>query len=222
MHNSSKEIQGNNANTLLSDVFLSFVSQNDKTNLAEPFKSGNTIFATDAHSLIYTSAENYDGFFVENDKTPNCSKLLVEPNCNYKIPITDLSEFKTVDEFVEIGENKKCKICSGYGEVEWSFDQYTKVYDCPACEGSGYSSKKKIVPTGNKKFGIAYVKIKDVPFLIFEINRLFETAKKLDEDITLINMPEKLGGFTFRLGNIYILVMPCSGVNSGSVVLNLD
>ena len=215
------QLSRNDGNTMLGDVFLSFVSQDDKTNLTEPFKNGNTIFATDAHSLIYTSAENYYGFFVENDKTPNCSKFLVEPNCNYNIPITDLSEFKTEDEFDEVGENIECKVCDGYGEVEWEFDRYTKDDDCPACDGSGYSSETQKVPTGNKTFGTTYVKIKDVTFRIFEINRLFETAKKLNEEIVLINKPEKLSGFTFQLGKVNIMVMPCYDVNSEDVVLNI-
>lgn len=215
------QLSRNDGNTILGDVFLSFVSQDDKTNLTEPFKNGNTIFATDAHSLIYTSAENYDGFFVENDKTPDCSKFFIEPNCKHHIPITDLSEFKTEDEFDEVGENIECKVCDGFGEVEWEFEHYTRDFDCPVCEGSGWSEKKRGRKTGNKTFGITYVKIKDVAFRIFEINRLFETAKKLNEEIVLINKPEKLSGFTFQLGKVNIMVMPCCNVNSEDVVLNI-
>lgn len=225
MNNKEQKVETNteaaiDGNTVLDDVFLSFVSQ-DITYLTKPFKKGNTIFATDAHSLIYTSVENYDGFFVENDKTPDCSKFLVEPNCNYNIPITDLSKFKTEDEFYEVGENIKCKLCDGYGEVEWECGEYTKDDECPACDGSGYSSKTQKVPTGNKTFGIAYVKIKDVAFRIFEINRLFEAAKKLNEKIVLINKPENLSGFTFQLGKVNVMVMPCSNVDSEYVVLNI-
>ena len=172
------QLSRNDGNNMLGDVFLSFVSQDEKTKLTKPFKNGNTIFATDGHSLIYTSAKNYFGFFVENDKTPDCSKFLIEPNCKHHIPITDLSEFKTEDEFEEVGENIECKVCDGFGEVEWEFDRYTKKDDCPACDGSGYSRETQKIPTGNKTFGITYVKIKDVTFRIFEINRLFETAKK--------------------------------------------
>lgn len=105
--------------------------------------------------------------------------------------------------------------------VEWQFDTYTKDDDCPACDGCGSCSKK--VPTGKKTFGENNcVKIEGNYFRLFEINRLFETAKKLNAEIKLINKKNLADGFTFEVGIVRILIMPLLNAYADDVVLTIE
>lgn len=47
-----------------------------------------------------------------------------------------LEEFKTQDIYNDSYED--CKTCAGEASVDWTFEGYTKEFDCPKCDGEGY------------------------------------------------------------------------------------
>ena len=88
------------------------------------------------------------------------------------------NEAPMIAEYKE-SEKKKCTECNGGGQVEWEYKDWTKMLDCPKCDGEGYE-EGKLEPTGNM--------IKDPSFLVRIGNRNF----KLDNIVKLLTTMEFL------------------------------
>lgn len=116
-----------------------------------PFAQGEYVYASDGHILIRVMRCATNGSYNHSDK-PGCSILFIETREELPITIQQLEKLisgvEKVEETKTVGEDIECKECEGFGVVEWEYEEWTKDFDCPACDGSGYSSESKKVPTG--------------------------------------------------------------------------
>lgn len=116
-----------------------------------PIKQREYVFATDGNILIKINESDIEGEYVSSDK-PNAESVLIETRNSKTLSIGFidklLSDVEKVEEVKYIGEDVECKECNGEGTVLWEYMSYTKEFDCPVCNGTGYESYKKEVPTG--------------------------------------------------------------------------
>lgn len=217
-----ENIESNKYSDLV-DVFMSFTSDdNSRLYANNPFTKGETTFATDSVSLIYTHRDNLPGLFATEKYDLSAERYIRDPNSNIHVPVADLNPFKTEVEYSTVDKRAECKTCDGTGDVEWEFEGYTKDDDCPECKGKGVIGEFLKKPTGEMTFGaMMYVKIKGVLFHASQIHRLFETAKKLKSDVYLTHVPDKLDAFTFQIGVVNVVVMSCFSTGEEEVILNI-
>jgi hypothetical protein len=97
--------------------------------------------------------------------------------------------------------------------------------DCPKCDGEGYQSNSRKVPTGEKEInGLTLVDLKNSRFSIKMIERLITVKNLLQEnEITLVYQNKANGSNVFKIGKIEVLCMPMMKTDSNNelVVLNL-
>jgi hypothetical protein len=195
----------------LSEIFNSFVSKDKfKPVLNKPFELNDRIYATDAYSLIRINKKDCDFTVQPEDSAPNCEAVIPIENMNQLLTIDKdfFEQYKTEDELTELGEDVECETCDGFGEVEWEFQHYTELFDCPVCKGDCYTERVKNIKTGNKTFGKDLVKIKEAYLDINKFYKILETKEKLGEPLYLIHQSTPNKAVLFRVGICEILIMP--------------
>ncbi len=200
-----------NTITILNEIFNSFVSKDMfKPVLNKPFEINDKIYATDSYSLIRINKKDCDFTVQPVDSAPDCEAVIPIENMNQLLTIDKdfFEQYKTEDELTEIGENVECKICDGFGEVEWEFQHYTELFDCPVCKGECYTERIKSIKTGNKTFGKNLVKIKDAYLDIKRFYQILEVKEKLGESLYLIHQSTPSKPLLFRVGICEIVIMP--------------
>lgn len=195
--------------TELEKTFDLFVGKDNlRPTMHTPFEFENYIYATDAHILIRVKKEDCD-FEITNPDFLKCDdKIIPKENENIILSIPDFEMYKTEDEYKVIQEEKECDTCHGSGEVEWEFENYTKDFDCPVCEGEGIEEEEKKAKTGKKTFGLTAIKVKDTYFDIKLFNVLNDVKDYLGGDITLISADKSFSPTMFRIGICEVLLMP--------------
>jgi excinuclease UvrABC ATPase subunit len=197
----------------LCDVFKLFCETDVlRPALHNPFEINGKIYATDAHCMIKIDKSNCDFDIKSNDlKKPNCEAVIPEENMNVVLNIDSqiFEQYKTEDETEDIGEDIECEACAGEGEVDWEFERYTKSFECPVCDGTGYKAQKRSVKTGNKTFGIFRVKLNDTYFQMEKFYKLIQVQKAVGGDIVLIHQSKPTSANLFRIGICDVLLMPC-------------
>lgn len=195
------------------EAFNLFVSSDTlRTAWQKPFEINGNVYSTDGHSMIFCEKDICD-FTINNPHTPpNCESIIPKPNIHRIVDLqkSDFDVFKTEDELMFTGEDIECKTCDGHGEVEWEFQSYTMDADCPVCDGSGFDEVKKSIKTGNKTFSRFYVNVLDVLVDFKYFNRLIKVSELLDSPIELIHLSDLRKGVLFRIGQVKVLLMPCT------------
>lgn len=116
-----------------------------------PFIQDGFVYATNGQVLIRTAKSETNGTYAHS-QTPKCSSVFIYTNKELVITARELekllSEVEQEEETRKVGEDIECRECKGTGEVTWEYERWTKEDECPVCDGSGYSSQAKYVPTG--------------------------------------------------------------------------
>jgi hypothetical protein len=120
--------------------------------LKAPFTQNGYVYASDGVILIRVREGAVKEAYPHSEKI-GCSKLFnVAAEKEEAVTARQLkkllAEVELVEETHTVGENIKCEVCSGSGEVYWQYEDWEKEDDCPACSGSGYARKEKKIPTG--------------------------------------------------------------------------
>lgn len=190
-----------------------------------PFEFNGKIYATDTHKLIRCDKSFCEFELTNTHKPLNTESAIPTINCNriIKTKLEDFDIFKTEDEFKENGKDIKCIECDGDGEVEWEYEHHTKTDDCPVCDGSGFSSRTKLVPNGKKTFPkYAYVTIDGVFFNINILKSIFEAQKMIGDEIISLNIVTKNKPALFKIGNYDFLAMPVSNNENDVSLLDIS
>lgn len=200
-------------NVMLSEVFSLFTShQILRPVMSSPFEINGKVYATDGFTLIRCD-KSYCNFEITNPHTPpDCEAIMPTPNTESVLNIDKsvFEQYKTEDEYENIGEEIECKTCSGFGNVEWVFEGYTKDDDCPVCKGSGLEAEPQSVKTGRKTFGRLKVKLNETYFIIDHFYLLIKVRDILGGDITLLHQSKPTSPVLFKIGFCEILIMPCT------------
>lgn len=214
MSTKSKHQEGNNANTVLCDVFSLFCGHDSfRPELEFPFEINDKIYATCGHTLIRCDKSYLDFEVTERQgiTPPNCEAVMPIPNISTVLNIDKsiFDQYKTEDELKYIGKDIDCETCDGHGVVDWEFEHWTKEFDCPKCDGSGYAAEKRSVKTGQKTFGTFRVKLNESYFKIDLFYKLIQVRDALGGEIELIHQSKPTSGVLFKVGFCEILLMPC-------------
>lgn len=235
----------NNSNTngtpalskpLLAEVYgdiLKLYADNDELRpwTSKPFFIDNLAMATNCHELIFFDKKLIDFKlpFCENPQ-PHLviNNIPTERNQSFLLDTAEIEkcikEIPLVDVIEEVDEDIKCSECKGEGEVEWEYDCYSKMGDCPKCDGDGLQSNLKYISTGEKEIDRRFlIDIKESRISIEIINRLLKVKELLNEkEILLTFQNGENKGNIFKIGEVEILCMPSRKVsNDDMVVLNL-
>lgn len=205
------------ANSKLIDVFKLFVGVNESRQvLHKPFEFKDKVYASDKYTLVRIDKKNCD-FVLDNEHPPiKCDNIVPSENMNVVLNIdkSTFEKYKTEDEFEYIGENIDCSTCEENGTVEWKFERWKKEFDCPMCDGSGYSQERRSRKTGNKTFGFKLVNMMGVYFDVNKFYKLIKVHELIGCEIVLISKSNPQSAVLFRIGNCEILLMPYNYENS--------
>lgn len=191
------------------------------TRLSQPFEQNGYIFASECHFLIKIPAAYLPGVYPSKVTSMiNISGINADANCKRHITVSSLRSklnhpnVPTVDVFDYMGEDKKCKECCN-GQVEWRYTDrsgrtYYDFFDCPICDGSGYTSRRKRTLTGEKiKDPNAIIRLKPGVNIKHKfLNSLLKTMYLLEveECIWTTQSPNSIN--IFKLKDITVMIMP--------------
>lgn len=236
MKNDNSTESSNECKPMLAEVYgniLNLYTGKDELRdwINKPFFIGNLAIATNAHELVFFDKNLSE---IELDVCGNVNPQLIlnnipeQRNQEYKLNIEEIENYLNiapkVDVLKTVGKDVKCTECEGDGQVEWEYERWTKEFDCPKCDGEGYESESRQVPTGEQEIdGLNLVDVKESRFSIKMIDRLIQVKNMLNEnEITLVFQEAENMANVFRIGNVEILCMPMmKRDNDELVVLNL-
>jgi hypothetical protein len=197
---------------MLYNVFSLFVGDDSfRPVMHSPFEINGKVYATDSFTLIRCDKSYCDFEIANPHRPPDAEAVIPVPNTNQVLNIDKsvFEQYKTEDEYENTGEDVACKVCDGYGLVEWTFEHYYEEDDCPACDGSGFEEEEKAVKTGRKTFGMFRVKLNESYFRMDLFYKLVKAQDILGGDITLIHQSKPTSAVLFKVGFCEILLMPC-------------
>lgn len=183
--------------------------------LEVPFVQNGYVYASDGRILIRVRESAAIGDY-PHSQSPGCSLLFMETRKEKTITIgqleTLLSKVEKVEETKKVGENIKCEECKGSGDVTWQYEHWEKKDFCPVCDGDGYTSKTKEVPTGRMiPDPYAAIKLGNKTFQSCYIQTIVETMKLLEIHKIVMqyngNSPLEQAVFNFN-ADIDVLLMP--------------
>lgn len=205
----------------IDELLQMFVSTDeDRPKFLKPWRERNHVFASETHILIRANgylttvdypqhnSDNSNKLFPTGIPTGMLSAATLENAISYA-PLTD--EMKTV------GEDVDCEECDGDGEVVWGYRHWTRTYPCPVCEGCGYSSLSKSVPTGRKVIDPhATVRIGLLYFRASFLKLVLEAMKYCDCTEAAVTIGSRTQATRFNISDeIDIILMPvCDNKNS--------
>jgi predicted nucleic-acid-binding Zn-ribbon protein len=233
--NTTEASNGNCAKPLLGEVYLDILNLFIGKDLLrdwvnKPFQLDNLAISTNATELVFfeKSLLTVD---LETCEHKNPQKILeqipTEKNINFSLNITEIEKclitVPIIDVTKEVGNDIVCSECKGDGQVEWEYERWSKDFDCPKCDGDGYESVSKSVPTGEKKLDDLYlIDVKSNRFSVRIIDKLLKVMKLLNETEILLIFDNKGKNSVFQIGNVRILAMPVrKDGNEDLLVLNL-
>lgn len=62
--------------------------------------------------------------------------------------------YKWLKNLPLVDEKIYCDICGGEGEVEWEFEVWTKMFECPKCDGNKFHKSGEQVPDDKSYFNL--------------------------------------------------------------------
>lgn len=138
----------------IDELLQLFVGDDDRRpKFQRPWHEGAYIFASETHILIRIKEEltetdypSYDDGKI-NNLFPTCppTGILTREKLAAVISNAPLTY-----EEIEIGEDVECEECNGEGTVTWEYKHWKDEFDCPCCDGTGYSERAQHKRTGNK------------------------------------------------------------------------
>lgn len=171
----------------------------DRPTFEFPFEQDNFVYATDGKSMIRVS-KAVISYSYDQQKSPNCKHLFnIQDFDEYVVNIKELTDlYSKVELIPEINDSKSkvvCCECGGDGVVDWEYGTFTKEFECPYCDGEGYTYEDKPEPTGKM--------IKDPKQLLILNDRSFrsEQIKKLIDAMEL----QCVYNITMRINRYYLL-----------------
>lgn len=199
------------------ELLQMFVCTDDmRAKLMKPWIERDNIFASESHICIRTKMgvnDNADYPRFDDGKTNQLFPVSIagaDGKLSFKILENALSYAPMVDEMDWVGEDIECEECGGTGQVHWDYRCWTRAFDCPVCDGTGYSSQSKQVATGKKVVDPeACVAIESVCFRACFLNMLLEAMKFLHcEDVSVtLTGPSFAARFELTY-NTDIIIMP--------------
>jgi len=227
--NLTKHENGNDANSVLSDVFSLFYGTDPiRPVMLKPFIVGNKTYATDGYTLICCDTEKIDFEYENNEPPLKVEAAIPEINTSEIIDIdaVDWVSLMNKDETIGDGNNVECGHCDGEGtcddSVFYKSKFYNFEYECPVCHGSGYEEKENQIPTGNKTFGSNdMVRFKETHFYATKFYKLKKVKDLIGENIELISYNKNNKGVLFRIGFLDVLIMPSMYYSKDYVVANI-
>ncbi len=207
-----------------------FVDEHDiRPYFREPFLNANykgEVWATDGYSLLFVNRECLSGEYPTHRLTmpkfigKSCTTVITQDALRVA-----LSECPQVDEEIETGKYKKCKECGGSGEVEWEYIDlggfsHQRDFDCPCCDGSGYSDEAITKKTGKKvPDKRACVLVDTMIAAVGQMSRLLKAMELLGVDEVRHVITSKKGTNLFIVNDdIKILIMPYRSEGISAIV----
>lgn len=198
------------------ELLKKFVSADDiRPKFMSPWRAADKIYASETHILIRIPAHLTSTPYPQYPDD-HSDKLFPEAIPNGIISLTSLSEAlkeaPLIDETITVGEDIACDECNGTGEVEWDYKTWSKIFDCPVCDGSGYKDCERQEPTGRKIiYPFASIRIGQVCFKATFIKLLLETMKLCSCDYTTVTLVSSTKPALFHITDeIDVLLMPIS------------
>jgi hypothetical protein len=128
-------------------VLLQFVRESSKKDeyMSTPWKVGEYAYSCDRYSAARIRVEKVPSVKEHKDGKP----LSFPAFDSFKeFRVSELDEFINRGDLVDEMDFSECQTCEATGEVEWTFEHYTKDDNCPNCHGHGGFSRKtgRMVP----------------------------------------------------------------------------
>lgn len=186
-----------------------FVGSDDlRPQLQKPALVGDSIFSTDAFSIIKISKDLPNGDYTDNEKFPqSCDNLFLEA----KRDLLEIEIIKTEDLMLGVFNlnpsfdviYEECPDCDGDGSVECRCCGNDG--DCKRCDGDGDVEKEnpfsRVVLFGKD---LLFYKTKYTPRFIY---RVIEVALILGEKEITIQYNEEKRKLLFTIGCVEIIIM---------------
>jgi hypothetical protein len=197
-----------------------FVAEQDKETFLEwikkPFIIDNEIHATDKCMLIWfnknliNNLSKYEVY--DKGKIFKIDKLAC--NLDFVIKVEDLvKSFEKCDKvpiMVPYGKDVFCSECEGNGKVVWEYKNHEKEFDCPKCDGDGYSQREKMIESNDLEISEgSVIKIKDSYLSARKLEKIVNAAVLLGEkEITLRHQNGSNKANLFTFGKVSVIIMP--------------
>lgn len=191
----------------------------------EPFYFEGHMYVTDRNSALRIKSDLLDNLPALTHESAGiklkemCDSI---QNISFCILTSTIDSHLSKVEKEDVTERPNCKACESTGQVEYEFEYdrrtYEELLDCPVCDG-GHPIK-----TGEKVYPITvFFKIGNCFFSAKYISLLKEIADfEKASVIKLIHQTEELKYSLFRIGNIDIVLMPCSLSSEDFTIINFD
>ncbi len=178
--------------------------------LQEPIIKDDKVYATNRNILVAIDKNNCDFISINESISFNPDQLFKESNINETLNIDSLmfEKYKTEDEFKYVGKDVECSECKGKGMVEWKYGRWEREFECPNCDGSGFSERVKKRKTGIKTIGNYYVKIKDCFFKMEHFYKIIQVRDLIGGKIRLIYITNPSSQAIFNVGICKFVIMP--------------
>lgn len=200
------------------EIFLRFLDQDAfDFELRDIFEFDNFVYAFSNYMGIRFNKKFID-FEVKESEISEYKKKAITLNFFKKfnsrkekilqIDEIDFLKYKTIDEEIEVDNEKECEECDGHGEVTWTYGKYKEMFNCPVCSGDGILGKRWKEKTGLKCFGNTLVKFGDF-YLRLELFYCVILFSKFSNNERIL-LKENFDGenyLLFKVGHFEILIM---------------
>ncbi len=198
----------------IDELLQMFVSTDEvRPKFLKPWRERDKVFASETHILIrvngYMTSADYPEY--NNDNTNRLIPTGVPNGILSSATLENaISYAPLVDEMEERGYDIVCKECDGTGTVEWDYKHWSKSFDCPVCDGTGYSEISHVEATGRKVIDPeAAIKIGLTCFRVVYLKQILEAMKYCGCKEAAITFGGRTGATRFNLTDeIGIILMP--------------
>lgn len=208
--------------TTLDKILNLFVSDEIRKNeqpFKQPFQLSDYNYSTDLKGAIRIKNEICEHAYnvpenIKNVLPITIADIFPQKTCEETliINLSDFEKYKTEIKNIKQGEDIKCGLCLGSGTLETSDTHNAKIYyseyDCPACYGTGYEVRSKLVDSGEKTFNYAIHVIHNTYFNMILFYNLIEISNILNAEIKLLHDGGPAKASLFQINEFDIVLMP--------------
>lgn len=166
----------------IDELLLLFVSTDEmRPKFMKPWREHDYVFASETHIIIRINGNLTETEYPAYD-TPETNRLFPAGAPDGTVLFSDLeavlAKAPMEDEMDGEDEEIKCEECDGEGTVTWDYKTWSREFDCPACNGRGYTGIRKAKPTGRKIIDSrAGVMVGPLKFSAFLLGLLLEAMR---------------------------------------------